>query len=70
MSIDDTIAPARSTGRAPVVLQVLPSLVSGGVEDVYVTGKRVAGISLDRRTAPQRTGSGRVEQLKAAQPER
>jgi glycosyltransferase involved in cell wall biosynthesis len=32
MSIDDTIAPARSTGRAPVVLQVLPSLVSGGVE--------------------------------------
>jgi glycosyltransferase involved in cell wall biosynthesis len=32
MSIDDTIASARSTGRAPVVLQVLPSLVSGGVE--------------------------------------
>src|SRR5438477_8092451 len=32
MSIDDTIEPARSTGRAPVVLQVLPSLVSGGAE--------------------------------------
>ena len=32
MSIDDTIAPAGSTGRAPVVLQVLPCLVSGGVE--------------------------------------
>ena len=32
MSIDDTIVPVRSTGRAPVVLQVLPSLVSGGAE--------------------------------------
>ena len=32
MSIDDSIAPAKSTGRAPVVLQVLPSLGSGGAE--------------------------------------
>jgi glycosyltransferase involved in cell wall biosynthesis len=32
MSIDDTIAPAASTARPPVVLQVLPSLVSGGAE--------------------------------------
>ncbi len=32
MSIDDTIVPVLSTGRPPVVLQVLPSLVSGGVE--------------------------------------
>ena len=32
MSIDDTIAPVASTGRPPVVVQVLPSLVSGGAE--------------------------------------
>ena len=32
MSIDDTIVPVTSTGRPPVVLQVLPSLVSGGAE--------------------------------------
>ncbi len=32
MSIDDTIVPVLSTGRPPVVLQVLPSLVSGGAE--------------------------------------
>jgi glycosyltransferase involved in cell wall biosynthesis len=32
MSIDDTIVPVASTGRPPVVLQVLPSLISGGVE--------------------------------------
>ena len=32
MSIDDTIMPVASTGRPPVVLQVLPSLVSGGAE--------------------------------------
>jgi glycosyltransferase involved in cell wall biosynthesis len=32
MSIDDTIVPVASTGRPPVVLQVLPSLVSGGAE--------------------------------------
>ena len=32
MSIDDTIAPVASTGRAPVALQILPNLVSGGAE--------------------------------------
>ena len=32
MSIDDIIVPVASTGRPPVVLQVLPSLVSGGAE--------------------------------------
>jgi glycosyltransferase involved in cell wall biosynthesis len=32
MSIDDIIAPVASTGRPPVVLQILPSLVSGGAE--------------------------------------
>ena len=32
MSIDHTIAPVASTARPPVVLQVLPSLVSGGAE--------------------------------------
>ncbi|MBV8505775.1 MAG: glycosyltransferase family 4 protein [Alphaproteobacteria bacterium] len=32
MSIDDTIVPVASTGRPPAVLQVLPSLVSGGAE--------------------------------------
>jgi glycosyltransferase involved in cell wall biosynthesis len=32
MSIDDTIVPVASTGRPPVVLQVLPSLISGGAE--------------------------------------
>jgi glycosyltransferase involved in cell wall biosynthesis len=32
MSIDDTIMPVASTARPPVVLQVLPSLVSGGAE--------------------------------------
>jgi glycosyltransferase involved in cell wall biosynthesis len=32
MSIDDTILPVASTGRPPVVLQVIPSLVSGGAE--------------------------------------
>jgi glycosyltransferase involved in cell wall biosynthesis len=32
MSIDDTIMPVASTGHPPVVLQVLPSLVSGGAE--------------------------------------
>ena len=32
MSIDDTIIPVASTGRAPVVMQILPSLVSGGAE--------------------------------------
>jgi glycosyltransferase involved in cell wall biosynthesis len=32
MSIDDTILRAASTGHPPVVLQVLPSLVSGGAE--------------------------------------
>ena len=32
MRIDDTIIPVATTGRAPVVLQVLPSLVSGGAE--------------------------------------
>ncbi len=32
MSIDDTSAPAASIGRPPAVLQVLPSLVSGGAE--------------------------------------
>src|SRR2546423_9822118 len=32
MSIDDTIVHVASTGRPPVVLQVLPSLVSGGAE--------------------------------------
>jgi glycosyltransferase involved in cell wall biosynthesis len=44
MNVDDTIAPARSTGRAPVVLQVLPSLVSGGVErgTVELAGALVA----------------------------
>jgi len=30
--LDDTILPVASTGRSPVVLQVLPSLVSGGAE--------------------------------------
>jgi glycosyltransferase involved in cell wall biosynthesis len=32
MSIDDTIVPVASTALPPVVLQVLPSLVSGGAE--------------------------------------
>lgn len=32
MTIEDTILPVASTGRPPVVLQVLPSLVSGGAE--------------------------------------
>jgi glycosyltransferase involved in cell wall biosynthesis len=32
MSIDDNIAPTASTGRPPVVLQILPSLNSGGAE--------------------------------------
>ena len=32
MSIDDIIVPVASTGRPPVVLQILPSLVSGGAE--------------------------------------
>jgi glycosyltransferase involved in cell wall biosynthesis len=32
MSIDDTIAPVASTVRPPVVLQILPRLVSGGAE--------------------------------------
>jgi glycosyltransferase involved in cell wall biosynthesis len=32
MSVDDTIVPVASTGRPPVVLQVLPSLISGGAE--------------------------------------
>ena len=32
MTIDDTIVPVASTGRPPVALQVLPSLVSGGAE--------------------------------------
>ena len=32
MSIDDTIAPVASTARPPVVLQLLPSLISGGAE--------------------------------------
>lgn len=44
MSIDDTIIPVASTGRAPVVLQVLPSLVFGGVErgTVELAGALVA----------------------------
>ena len=44
MSIDDTIIPVASTGRAPVVLQVLPSLVSGGAErgTVELAGALVA----------------------------
>ncbi len=32
MSLDDSSAPAASEGRAPAVLQILPSLVSGGAE--------------------------------------
>jgi glycosyltransferase involved in cell wall biosynthesis len=32
MSVDDIIVPVASTGRPPVVLQVLPSLISGGAE--------------------------------------
>jgi len=32
MSFDDSTAPGAPTGRAPVVLQVLPSLISGGAE--------------------------------------
>jgi glycosyltransferase involved in cell wall biosynthesis len=32
MSIDDNIVPGASTGRPPVALQILPSLVSGGAE--------------------------------------
>jgi glycosyltransferase involved in cell wall biosynthesis len=32
MSIDDTIGRVASTGRPPVALQILPSLVSGGAE--------------------------------------
>jgi len=32
MSIDDSIVPATPTGRSPAVLQILPSLVSGGAE--------------------------------------
>jgi glycosyltransferase involved in cell wall biosynthesis len=32
MNVDDTIAPVGSTGRAPVALQILPNLVSGGAE--------------------------------------
>ncbi len=44
MSIDDTIAPVASTERPPVVLQVLPSLVSGGAErgTVELAGALVA----------------------------
>jgi glycosyltransferase involved in cell wall biosynthesis len=44
MSIDDTIISVGSTGRAPVVLQVLPSLVSGGAErgTVELAGALVA----------------------------
>ena len=44
MSIDDTIIPVAATGRAPVVLQVLPSLVSGGAErgTVELAGALVA----------------------------
>lgn len=44
MSIDDTITPVAATGRAPVVLQVLPSLVSGGAErgTVELAGALVA----------------------------
>jgi glycosyltransferase involved in cell wall biosynthesis len=44
MSIDDTIVPVVVTGRAPVVLQVLPSLVSGGAErgTVELAGALVA----------------------------
>jgi glycosyltransferase involved in cell wall biosynthesis len=44
MSIDDTIIPVASTGRAPAVLQVLPSLVSGGAErgTVELAGALVA----------------------------
>ena len=43
MSIDDTIAPTASTGRPPAVLQVLPSLVSGGAERGTVELARSAG---------------------------
>jgi glycosyltransferase involved in cell wall biosynthesis len=32
MNVDDTIAPVASTGRAPVALQILPNLGSGGAE--------------------------------------
>src|SRR6202790_2166386 len=32
MSIDDTIAPVLSKGPPPAVLQIVPSLVSGGAE--------------------------------------
>jgi glycosyltransferase involved in cell wall biosynthesis len=32
MSVDDNIVPAPSTGRLPAVLQIVPSLVSGGAE--------------------------------------
>jgi glycosyltransferase involved in cell wall biosynthesis len=32
MSLDDSILPARPTGRPPAVLQILPALVSGGAE--------------------------------------
>jgi glycosyltransferase involved in cell wall biosynthesis len=44
MSIDDTIVPVVATGRAQVVLQVLPSLVSGGAErgTVELAGALVA----------------------------
>ena len=42
MSIDDTIVPVAWTGRPPVVLQVLPSLVSGGAERGTV---ELAGLS-------------------------
>ena len=44
MSIDDTIVPVASTGRPPVVLQILPSLVSGGAErgTVELAGALVA----------------------------
>src|SRR5690242_21839512 len=32
MSLDDSIPPARPTGRRTAVLQILPALVSGGAE--------------------------------------
>src|SRR5436190_23442024 len=43
MTIDDTIRPIAPTARSPVVLQVLPSLVSGGAErgTVELTGALV-----------------------------
>jgi glycosyltransferase involved in cell wall biosynthesis len=59
MSIDDTIAPAGSTGRAPVVLQVLPCLVSGGVERGTV---ELAGALVEAGwTSYVASGGGRLE---------